>query len=55
MIKYYTEGKYFDLTDKINYGKPNPNDQDDIFLDVDRLLKNILKLSCDITNIKLYR
>lgn len=51
-VKYYTEGKYFDPTDKINYGKPNPN-ADDIFLDVDRLLKNILKLSCDITNIKL--
>ena len=38
--------------DQINYGKPNPN-SDDTFLDVNELLKNILKITCDITDIEL--
>ena len=51
-MQYYTEGKYFDPADQINYGKPNPN-SDDTFLDVNELLKNILKITCDITDIEL--
>ncbi len=51
-MQYYTEGKYFDPADQINYGQPNPN-SDDTFLDVNELLKNILKITCDITDIEL--
>ena len=51
-MQYFTEGKYFDPADQINYGKPNPN-SDDTFLDVNELLKNILKITCDITDIEL--
>ena len=48
-IRYYVEGKYFDPSDKINYGRPRPN-TDDVVLDVGDILKRILELSCNITN-----
>lgn len=51
-IKYYTQGRFFDPRDAINYGQPNPN-ADDTFLDIGELLKNILEITCNLIDVHL--
>ena len=52
-IRYYVEGRDYNPKSP-DYGKPLPAEQqDDIFLDINELLKNILRITCDIVDILL--
>ena len=52
-IRYYVEGRDYNPKSP-DYGKPLPSEQqDDIFLDINELLKNILRITCDIVDILL--
>lgn len=52
-VRYYVDGKDYNPK-SINYGKPLPADQvDDVFLDINDILKNILRITCDIVDMLL--
>ena len=53
-INHYVKGNYYDPTDQINYGKPRTEAEvDEIFLDINELLANILRIACDVIDLYL--
>ena len=52
--RYYVDGKYWNPKDQVNYGKPRPDfNPDSDILDLNKILSNIIQVTCDIIDILL--
>lgn len=52
--RYFVDGKYWNPKDQVNYGKPRPDfNPDSDILDLNKILSNIIQVTCDIIDILL--